>query len=183
MSESQTKVSRRNLKIAIITRFCMADELNGQALPVHHTKPYKKYNFQIDGTSRCFGLRLWKLVHLLSLVCSFYWCVLSNFSRAVIPWQRPVGRAYIKNTLLYLSFIISTVHSISSSACVCLLFSPSNMCQAWLCYQLNYCLFYSKVQDWTTLLLLIFVGLNFSDFRDCKKIAKLKTHEKSWHEI
>ena len=26
----------------------MADELNGQALPVHHTNPYKNYNFQND---------------------------------------------------------------------------------------------------------------------------------------
>ena len=34
-----------NLKIAIIIRFCMADELNGQALPIHHTNPHKKYNF------------------------------------------------------------------------------------------------------------------------------------------
>ena len=33
------------------SRFCMADELNGQALPVHHTNPYKNYNFQNDGTS------------------------------------------------------------------------------------------------------------------------------------
>ena len=31
----------------------MADELNGQALPVHHTKPYKNYNFQNDGTLVC----------------------------------------------------------------------------------------------------------------------------------
>ena len=115
LSESYTKVWRSaiNLKIAII-RFCMADELNGQALPVHHTKPYKKYNFQIDGTSRCFGLRLWKLVHLLSLVCSFYWCVLSNFSRAVIPWQRPVGRVilrihYCTSHLLYLQFTVFLV--------------------------------------------------------------------------
>ena len=29
-----------------------------------------------------------------------------------------------------------------------------------------------------TLLLLIFAGLNFRDFRDCKNIAKLKTREK-----
>ena len=34
----------------------MADELNGQALPVHHTKPYKYYNFQNDGSSWYFGL-------------------------------------------------------------------------------------------------------------------------------
>ena len=39
LSDSYTKVSRSaiNLKIAIIIRFCMADELNGQTLPVHHT--------------------------------------------------------------------------------------------------------------------------------------------------
>ena len=69
-SSSYTKVSRSaiNLKIA---RFCMADELNGQALPVHHTKPYKNYNFQNDGTSWYFGLWLWKLVYLLDVVCSF----------------------------------------------------------------------------------------------------------------
>ena len=29
-----------------------------------------------------------------------------------------------------------------------------------------------------TLLVRIFAGLNFRDFRDCKKIAKLKTHGK-----
>ena len=32
----------------------MADELNGQALPVHHTNPYKIYNFQNDDTSWYF---------------------------------------------------------------------------------------------------------------------------------
>ena len=36
----------------------MADELKGHALPIHHTKPYKNYNFQNDGTSRYFGLCL-----------------------------------------------------------------------------------------------------------------------------
>ena len=45
-----------NLKIGIIIRFCMADELNGQALPVHHTKPYKYYNFQNAGASWYFGI-------------------------------------------------------------------------------------------------------------------------------
>ena len=38
--------------------FRMADQLNGQALPVHHTKPYKNYNLQNDGTSRYFGVWL-----------------------------------------------------------------------------------------------------------------------------
>ena len=28
----------------------MADEVNGQILPIRHTKPYKNYNFQNDGT-------------------------------------------------------------------------------------------------------------------------------------
>ena len=28
----------------------MADELNGQILPIRHTIPYKNYNFQNDGT-------------------------------------------------------------------------------------------------------------------------------------
>ena len=57
--------------------------------PVHHTKPYKYYNFQNDGTSRrYYGLWL-TLVHSLNLVCSFqwcvfYWCVWSNFSRAAV---------------------------------------------------------------------------------------------------
>ena len=51
------EVSRSAINlIAIIIRFCMADELSGQALPVHHTNPYKNYNFQNDGTSRYFGL-------------------------------------------------------------------------------------------------------------------------------
>ena len=36
----------------------MADELNGHALLVHHTKSYKNDNFQNDGTSRYSGLRL-----------------------------------------------------------------------------------------------------------------------------
>ena len=36
----------------------MADELNGQALPVRHKNPYKNYNFQNDGTSRYFSLTL-----------------------------------------------------------------------------------------------------------------------------
>ena len=34
----------------------MADELKGQALPIHRTKPYKNYNFQNDGTSQYFVL-------------------------------------------------------------------------------------------------------------------------------
>ena len=65
-SESYTKVLRSTiiLKITITIRFCMADELNGQALPVQHTNPYKRYNFQNDGTSRYFGLWLWKLAKL-----------------------------------------------------------------------------------------------------------------------
>ena len=69
-----TKVSRSviNLKIVIIIRFCMPDELNGHALPVHHTKPS---NFQNDSTSRYFGLWLSKLVHLLNLFF-FQWGVL-----------------------------------------------------------------------------------------------------------
>ena len=31
---------------------------NGQSLPVLHTKPYKNYNFQIDGVLRYFGVRV-----------------------------------------------------------------------------------------------------------------------------
>ena len=64
-----------------------------EGLPIHHTNPYKSYHFQNDGTSRYFGLWLWKLVHLLNLVCSFQWCVScvwSNFSRAAVPWQRAI---------------------------------------------------------------------------------------------
>ena len=49
----------------------MTDELNGQALTVHRTNPYKNYNFQNDGTSRFFGLWLWKLVHLLNFIHVF----------------------------------------------------------------------------------------------------------------
>ena len=85
-----------NLNIVIIIRFCMEDELNGQALHVHHTKPYKNYNFQNDGTSRYFSLWLWKLVRLLNLACSFqglgvfYSWVWSNCSRAAVPWQRSI---------------------------------------------------------------------------------------------
>ena len=96
-SESQTSVSRSAiiLKIVIIIRCCMADELNRQALPVHHTKPYKNYNFRNDGTSRYFGLWLWKLVHLLNLVSSFQWCILFmcliKLSRAALPWQRSIN--------------------------------------------------------------------------------------------
>ena len=78
MSESYTKVSRSaiNLKIVVFIRFCMANELNGQGLPVHHTQPYKNWNFQKDCASRYFGVWLWQLVHLLILVCSFQCCVL-----------------------------------------------------------------------------------------------------------
>ena len=31
---------------------------NGQSLPVLHTKPYKNYNFQINGVLRYFGVRV-----------------------------------------------------------------------------------------------------------------------------
>ena len=51
-------------------RFCMADELNGQALPVHLTNPDKNYNFQNDGTSRYFGLTL--KIGALSKLGSFF---------------------------------------------------------------------------------------------------------------
>ena len=43
-----------NLKIAILIKFCTADERH--ALPVHHTNPYRNYNFQNDCTSQYFGL-------------------------------------------------------------------------------------------------------------------------------
>ena len=55
------------------------------ALPVHHKKPYKNYNFQKwwhfntlagDSENGC-----------INLVCSFQWCVWSNLSRAAVPWQ------------------------------------------------------------------------------------------------
>ena len=45
----------------------MADEPNGQALAVHHTKPDKNYNFQNDGTSQYFGHGPWHP----ALVCTF----------------------------------------------------------------------------------------------------------------
>ena len=52
----------------------MGDELNGQALAVHHTNLDTNYNFQNDGTSWYFGLLILKVqVHLLNLVC---WYVL-----------------------------------------------------------------------------------------------------------
>ena len=80
-----TPVSRSaiNLKFVIIIRFCMADELNRQALPIHHTNPYKNYNFQNEGTSRYFGLWLRKLVHLLNLVCSIQWCFIHGFDQTL----------------------------------------------------------------------------------------------------
>ena len=49
--------------------------VNGQGFPVH-LKLYNNRNFQIDGASRCFGIWVWQLVHLLILVCSFQRCVL-----------------------------------------------------------------------------------------------------------
>ena len=54
-SDELVKVSRSTiiLKITICIRFCMADELNGQALLFYHTK---HYNFQNDDTSRYYGL-------------------------------------------------------------------------------------------------------------------------------
>ena len=63
MSESET-----TLKIVLFIRFCMADKLNGQGLPVRHTKPYKNWNFQNDGA---FNLRYFGV-----LACSFQWYVL-----------------------------------------------------------------------------------------------------------
>ena len=54
----------------------MANELNGQGLPVRNTEPYKNCNFENDGASRYFGVCLWHLVHLLTLACSFQWYVL-----------------------------------------------------------------------------------------------------------
>ena len=96
LSDSYTKVSRSaiNLKIAIIIRFCMADELNGHALPVHHTNPYKNYNFQNDGTLCYFGLWL-KYAALTTLGLCFPGCVLfmcfdQTWSKAVLSWQRSI---------------------------------------------------------------------------------------------
>ena len=58
LSESYTKVSRSaiNLKIVVFIRFCMADKLNGQGLPVRHTEPCENRNFQNDSASRYFGV-------------------------------------------------------------------------------------------------------------------------------
>ena len=36
----------------------MADELNGHALPIHHTKPSKNYNFQNDDTTVLWSVTL-----------------------------------------------------------------------------------------------------------------------------
>ena len=52
-------IAKRHLKIAIIIRFWMADELNGKALSVHHTKPYKNYNFP----KRWHFMVLWSVTH------------------------------------------------------------------------------------------------------------------------
>ena len=44
------------MNIVIVIRFCMEDELNGQALHVHHTKPYKITIFKmmaLHGTLIC----------------------------------------------------------------------------------------------------------------------------------
>ena len=78
MSESYNIVTQRaiNLKIVVFIRFCMADKLNGQRLPVHRTEPYINGHFQNDGASRYFGGWLWQLVHFLILFCSFHWRVL-----------------------------------------------------------------------------------------------------------
>ena len=51
---------------------------NGQALPaqfVYHTQPYKDYNFQSDGASRYFGLRLRKLASLTNFALSLGECL------------------------------------------------------------------------------------------------------------
>ena len=51
----------------------------GQGLPAQlicHIKPHNNRNFQIDGTSRYFGVWVWQLVYLLMLLFSFQWCVL-----------------------------------------------------------------------------------------------------------
>ena len=44
------------LEFSLLIRLCMA---NGQPLPIQfvgHTKPYKNYNFQTDGTLQYFGV-------------------------------------------------------------------------------------------------------------------------------
>ena len=69
------------LKSVIFIRFCMADELNGQPC-IPNTKPYKNYNFQYDGTSWYFGLKIGALTKLglfFPVVC--FICVFDQILR------------------------------------------------------------------------------------------------------
>ena len=72
----------------------LADELNGQALPVHHAKLYNNYNFQNDGTSRHFTV-LWSVKMkngALAELGLFFpvVCLIYAFDRTLAEQQRSI---------------------------------------------------------------------------------------------
>ena len=66
----QSIAKRHQFEIVVFIRFSIA---NGQGLPLRHTEPNEKWNFENDGASRYFGGWLWELVHLLILFCLACW--------------------------------------------------------------------------------------------------------------
>ena len=67
------------------------------------TKKYKNCNFQNDGASWCFDLRLSKSTHLLILVCSFLWRSLKLYNS--IAYQ-----VYFSQAAVQQCFIASETH-------------------------------------------------------------------------
>ena len=71
-------------------RFCMADELNRRALPIHHTPDTLKIGTQ-----------------LLNMVCLFQWCVLfmcliKLYTRAAVLWQRSISSKLTNECFLHI---------------------------------------------------------------------------------
>ena len=78
----------------------MTDGLNRQALSVHHTKPYKNYNFEKGWHFMVFWsvtLKIGALTELgLFFPVAYFICVWSNESRASVPWQMSIGAWHTK---------------------------------------------------------------------------------------
>ena len=121
-SESSTKVPWVPSFWKIISIFIRFWMVNRQALPIQivcQTKPYKNYNFHIDGASWCFGVWLWQLAHLQ--ISSFFVCVclgavLSMIKAYSLHWMR--GLHSVRVNSLWIPSFVCLVYILWMSECL-----------------------------------------------------------------